>query len=345
MLLVQYRYLSLPLALCLGCEAGRPPEPSRKLELPCVGPTVLDRPNGFQVLVFPDSTSKLARVDVRYPVGSAHDPEGKEGLAHLVAHLMYEFDVQDQGSASSLHEQFSEVSTHLNVKSTEDYIHFESRGIPDALPGLLRLETDRALYECGQIRPDVFEREKAVIVDEVRQRLGADGGDLRAKILAGLYPYGHPYRKTNSVASVSALTLEDVCTFMKDQFKYGRATVTVTGAVTEKAVRALISRTFDKIPQRIVDGSPRPGTVGNGGGRTKIETDVPEGVFIMAWPLPPRGRIPYGVLESAMGVMTRILESQATSFKWGHSASTRLVGGGDSPFLILPKRRTMCGGC
>src|SRR5687768_6299839 len=42
-----------------------------------------DTQNGMRLLVLPNPDTNLVRVDVRYFVGAAEDPQGKSGLAHL----------------------------------------------------------------------------------------------------------------------------------------------------------------------------------------------------------------------------------------------------------------------
>ena len=37
--------------------------------------------NGLRFIIMPDTTTKLAEVDVHYDVGSREDPQGKAGLA------------------------------------------------------------------------------------------------------------------------------------------------------------------------------------------------------------------------------------------------------------------------
>ena len=46
--------------------------------------------NGLRFVIMPDTTTKLAEVDIRYDVGAREDPQGKAGLAHLVEHLMFQ---------------------------------------------------------------------------------------------------------------------------------------------------------------------------------------------------------------------------------------------------------------
>ena len=46
--------------------------------------------NGLEVILARDTTAPTVAVDIWYRVGSANDPEGKSGFAHLFEHMMFE---------------------------------------------------------------------------------------------------------------------------------------------------------------------------------------------------------------------------------------------------------------
>lgn len=331
-----FPHVLLPLLLVLGCGAGRPNAPNRRLRVDTQG-AFFNTASGYLVAVLEDRTSRLARIDVRYPAGSADDPPGKAGLAHLAEHLLYEFDVpRTTGSGStSLYAEFGRVATAFNASTTADYLHFESQGLPSALPELMRLEAMRMTAGCEAIRPEVFAREKEVVLNELRQRLGADGGDLRSDILAALYPPDHPYRAVDSVQTVATLTQADVCVFMADPLRRGRATLVVSGNVDADAVRELVKETFAKVPSRYIDENSDPWQVPATGGKEHIRGDVPEGSVIFAWPLPAEGTREYRLLQMVRPGMEAAVSRLALDGGWGHSAETWVAGGGDVPFLML----------
>ena len=143
-----------------GCGALRPASPNRTLRVPVKG-SFFKTTNGYMFSVLEDSSARLVRLDVRYPVGWADDPKGKEGLAHLVEHLPFEFDIERDGRTTSISDEFGRLSTYSNAMTDADYMHFESQGLPEVLPELMRLEAERASLGCSQIQPEIFERRVA----------------------------------------------------------------------------------------------------------------------------------------------------------------------------------------
>ncbi|MCG8419496.1 MAG: insulinase family protein [Proteobacteria bacterium] len=72
-----------------ACVRWAPPPPSRNIDFRQTVQLIKGN-NGLRVLIVPDREADMIGVDVRYEVGSAADPPGKEGLAHLVEHLMFQ---------------------------------------------------------------------------------------------------------------------------------------------------------------------------------------------------------------------------------------------------------------
>jgi len=330
------------LSLALSCGARRPKEPSRKLRVDTRS-SLFSTNNGYLVAVLEDQSSRLARVDVRYPAGSADDPPGKAGLAHLVEHLLYEFDVAPPaGGSTSLFAEFGRVATYFNASTTADYMHFEAQALPSALPELLTLEATRMSTGCEKIRPEVFEREREVVLNELRERLGANGGDLRADLHSALYPEGHPYHSVDSVETVSTLTQADVCLFMADQMRRGRATIVISGNVDAAKVREAVAQAFGPVQSRLVDENPAPRVLSGTASKRRLTADIPEGTFMMAWPLPAQGTREYRLLQMARPGMEGALSNFAYEYGWGHSVDTWIAGGGDAPYLMLQvKLRSM----
>src|SRR5512143_2328011 len=81
--------------------------------------------NGLTVVVLPDPSTPLVEVDVRYDVGSRDDPAGKEGLAHLVEHLMFE-QRQAGPQAPPIAAVFRERTVAYNAYTVWDSTHYES---------------------------------------------------------------------------------------------------------------------------------------------------------------------------------------------------------------------------
>lgn len=328
------------LALCIcgaavGCGAVlRPPDPNRRLELVTRG-SMFETSNGYKFVVLDDAKVDLVRIDVRYPVGSADDPIGKEGLAHLVEHLLFEVSVPRPSGPTTIMAEFGKLATSTNAETTPDYTHYLTEGPADQLEALLMLETERLLVGCKGLTPEVFEREREVVLNELRQRRGAGGGELMQTLYRAVYPDGHAYRRLDSLESVSRLTLDDACTFIGERYRKGPAIVVLSGKLDDAAARYAVGGTLTRLPPRDVGYPEFPAEVAPRGGRTRIPANVKATTVVAAWPLPARHRKEYRFLEGYERAIANGVATFAARYGWGHSASYEVIGGDHAPIAIV----------
>ena len=93
-----------------------------------------------------------------------------------------------------------------------------------------------------------FERERKVVLEEIREALDSPGQVLadcqRAKAW-GDHPYSQPILGT--VESVSSLGLNAMKAFHQQYYRPSNAIVVVTGAVDEAGIREVVERSFTDI--------------------------------------------------------------------------------------------------
>ncbi len=309
----------------------RPPDPDRRLAVHTQG-TSFDSNRGYRFVVLPEPDSNLIRLDVRYPVGSIDDPVGKEGLAHLVEHLLTEVDVTRDGVKTSIDAELATASLYFNAHTSFEGTTYEARALPESLDALIRIEAERITTGCAGIPRELFEREREVVRNELRQH---GESELRRALHEAVYPPGHPYRRVDSTETVAAITYEDVCAFIVGPYHRGTPIIAISGDVTEGAVQKAVSDHFDHVPARTA-ALPRvvaPAPVL--GGSVKLRGPVDEPTMIATWPLPPMASTEYRLLEISAPRIASSLEDYAFLFKWGHSASTELMGGPQAPVLAV----------
>lgn len=330
------RVLLLVVALVLGCGTLRkPPDPDRRLDVRASG-AVFESDTGYKFAALPEPGSGVIRVTVRYPVGSADDPPGKEGLAHLVEHLLYEIEIPGEGAKTSIGAELARISLWSNASTSEDSTSYETLILPESLDTLVRLEVERLTVGCAGLNPAIVAREREVVLNELREKQGAQGADLMRQIHEAVFQAGHPYRAVSSVESVSKLTLEDVCGFLVGPYRRGKVIVVASGHVDPEALQTAAGHHLARAPKRDVTSAraappiakPQPGTV-------NLRGDVEEPLLLATWPLPPMPSRDYRIVEMAMGAMPSRLEAFGLTYGWGHSAYSMLLGGAHAPVLAV----------
>lgn len=325
----------LVLGCVLGCGAVlKPPEPSRRLELH-VGGSTFESSAGFRFAAIPEKSAGVVRIDVRYPVGSVDDPPGKEGLAHLVEHLLFDVEIERDGKKTSISAELGRLGLGYNAETTSDYTDYEVTALPDALDALLGLEVDRLARGCGGLTPAIFTREREVVLNELRQNQGAGGADFARLIYDNVYPAGHPYRRVDSVETVAKLDFKDVCDFMAGPYRRGVVTVVASGAVQDAGFRSAVEAHFANVAKRQPMVRTPPPVVAPDHQRVMLKADVDETQIVAAWPLPPTDSVESRRLSMVYESMPYYLDEFATMFGWGHSAYYAVVGGASAPVLTI----------
>lgn len=202
--------------------------------------------NGMRVVVMPDRTTDLAAIVVRYDVGSAHDPPGRAGLAHLVEHLTFLLRPDRRSILAEARERTVLVNAFTEVDATR----YVALAHPSQLEPLLRLEAARLTIPCTSVAEASFAREKAVIGEELRMRSGARAR-IRETALASMLGTRHPHarRDVEQEGSLPGITLAAACAFYGEHYAPERATLVMTGNLPPDAL-ATATRLLSAVPRR-----------------------------------------------------------------------------------------------
>jgi zinc protease len=298
--------------------------------------------NGLRFVIMPDTTTKLAEVDIRYDVGAREDPQGKAGLAHLVEHLMFQ-PRPDGPNTPPLFQTIIALATDFNAYTNWDTTHYRMTSQADNLDSMLKIEAMRMYYAanlppfgCSTVPQGEFEREREVVRNEIRAQSSAEDYVVQL-VEAAMYPKGHAYGRMvgGDDQQIASATLPDACAFMSKYYAPERATIVVAGAVDVNATIELIKKWFAKIPKREV--APRtkvvPFTAPHG--RIEIEADVERPAVWIGWALPdattPEGEAARFGIGNAFG---RIAQKGA-EYGFAYRVSPELLGGQLAPLFLI----------
>lgn len=247
---------ALLLSLLLGCGArSTPATDALEKRLPLTSQVVvLD--NGLRVVVQEDHRTPVVAVAVVYHAGSAADPPGKKGLAHLVEHMMFEGSKHVR--RGELDDTLGEAgAAHKNAFTDVDVTLYHET-IPSArLETALFLESDRMGFALDAHTPEVLESVRSVVVEELHQRYDhAPGGRAYSVLRRALYPKDHPYHDLpiGTAEDLARIQLADVRDFWLRNYGPDNATLVLVGDVRADQAVDLARKWFGPLPK----GPPRP---------------------------------------------------------------------------------------
>lgn len=277
-------------------------------------------PNGLRVVQVQDPRASEVQVTMRYRVGAADDPDAEMGMAHVVEHLMFQQVLDDR----SLFAHLEDIATSFNAATTYDATTFTARADDSRLEELLEIEAARLEQRCGDLTDPVFERERAVVRNELRERGEAES--VLAAVHDGLYPVGHPYRRSvgGSEASVASITRARACAFADAHYAPGNAVLVVSGNIARPRLDQALAGSLGRATAREVATPVAVAAFGWKPAAIEAAAPIEDDMLVVGWPVPedPRLRARVRAVAPALAsLMTRKIKGRALALDLGDERS------------------------
>ncbi|HJP99240.1 MAG TPA: pitrilysin family protein [Rhodanobacteraceae bacterium] len=205
-------------------------------------------PNGLTVVVSEDHKAPIVAVSVWYHVGSAYEPDGKTGFAHLFEHLMFSGSEDHKGSYFKPFELVG--ATGMNGTTWLDRTNYFETVPTTALDMALWMESDRMGHLLGAIGQKELDIQRGVVQNEKRQDENQPYGRVYENIQANAFPANHPYHHDTigSMADLDAASLNTVKQWFRDYYGAANTTLVLVGDITPAQAREKATEYFGDIP-------------------------------------------------------------------------------------------------
>jgi zinc protease len=239
-----------------GC-AGTPtvaPRATSDGELPPPVRQVL--PNGLRLIIQDHRAADIAALYLWVGVGVRYEKPDELGYSHFMEHML--FKGTDKWGPGYLDRAVEGVGGRSNAVTSFDYTTFYLILPTDALETGVELLADMAFRST--FPPDEIGRERDVIFEEAR----IEQDTAKSAIIRQLYglvfdgnPYGRPVLGTP--ATMNAANQARLLTYYKHYYVPENMALVVVGPVEPKAVRAIVDKTFGRMPSTGLMPTPAPG--------------------------------------------------------------------------------------
>lgn len=211
-------------------------------------------PNGLTVIVHEDHKAPVVAVSIWYHIGSADEPAGKTGFAHLFEHLMFSGSEHHKGTYFQPFELAG--ATDMNGTTWFDRTNYFETVPTTALDMALWMESDRMGHLLGAIGQNELDTQRGVVQNEKRQGENRPYGRVDENILANVFPANHPYQHDTigSMADLNAASLDDVKNWFHANYGAANTTLVLAGDITVAQAREKALKYFGDIPA----GKPVP---------------------------------------------------------------------------------------
>jgi zinc protease len=260
--------------------------------------------NGMTVIVHEDHKAPIVAVSIWYHVGSANEPAGKTGFAHLFEHLMF--------SGSEHHKDVFfkpfELAGVTNQNGTTwfDRTNYFETVPTTALDMALWMESDRMGHLLGAIGQVELDTQRGVVQNEKRQVENQPYGRVWENIQLHAFPANHPYQHTTigSMADLDAATLDDVKQWFREYYGAANTTLVLAGDITPAIAKEKAQAYFGDIPAGPPITRPAPWFAPRTESTRGTQYDnVPQVRMIREWNVPALGHADAQLLELAAMVL------------------------------------------
>ncbi len=206
--------------------------------------------NGLEVVLLPDRGLPHVALVSSVHAGARHDPPGYEGLAHYVEHLTFR-EALGLGKVDELYKEAG--ATRVNAFTRLDTTDYVAQLPRAQLERGLWIEARRLAVGLDVLTPSQVAEEHQVVLREHELRFGSSLGlEMLTATFLQFYPAGHPYHelRTQTEASVGALTLEDARWFFARYYRPDRIRLTLVGDFDTASAKALIEKYFAALAPR-----------------------------------------------------------------------------------------------
>lgn len=211
--------------------------------------------NGARVLFVENHSIPILDVSVEFDAGSRRDPEGKAGMADLtnamLARGLHQAETPLREPAmteAQISDAFADIAAQRGGGAGIDRAGSTLRTLSS------RAERDAAVTLLARILAhpsfpeDFLARDKARTIASIRE------DETKPESIAGKafwrVLYGeHPYAKQETVASVEAITRDDLVAFHRTHYVANRAIIAMIGDITRAEADAVAQQLTMRLPQ------------------------------------------------------------------------------------------------
>jgi len=203
--------------------------------------------NGITAIVKENHRAPVVAVQIWVQAGSIYETEAEKGITHLIEHMI--FKGTGKRGPGEIAKEIESVGGSINAYTSLDYTVYHCVVPKQFLSNSIDVLSDAVFH--SSFDPDELEREKEVVLEEIRMRNDRPKTRLSSLLMETVYkvhPYRHPvigYPET-----VKSFTRQDIMAYMERRYRPPQITVVVVGDVELSQALAAIQDTFGSVAKK-----------------------------------------------------------------------------------------------
>lgn len=213
-------------------------------------------PNGLKIVVIPNHRAPIVTHMIWVKVGGADNQPGHSGMAHYFEHLMFKGTRTMEPGAYS--KTVKTLGGNDNAFTGQDYTAYFVSIAVDNLPKIMEMEADRFVNLAPP--PEHYKSEKAVVLEERRQRTDNDPKAIFGEQMASALYTNHPYNTPviGWLDEIEKYEWADVKKYYDSWYAPNNAILIVSGDITMAELKPIAEKYYGSWPKKDLPERVRP---------------------------------------------------------------------------------------
>jgi predicted Zn-dependent peptidase len=201
--------------------------------------------NGLRLVTERIDSVRSVTIGVWLTRGSRHESDRQSGIAHFIEHML--FKGTSTRSAEDIAQSIDSLGGHLDAFTAKEYASYYIKVLDEHLAYAWDILADIVLNPA--FRPDDIEREKKVILEEIKM-VEDTPDDLVHELFTQSLWEGHPLGRPilGTPESVNALDADELRRFFIDTYCAPNLVIAAVGNLEHENVRKLVAERFGHLP-------------------------------------------------------------------------------------------------
>jgi predicted Zn-dependent peptidase len=201
--------------------------------------------NGLRLVTERIDHVRSATVGVWLTSGSRHESAEQGGIAHFIEHML--FKGTSRRSAEDIAQAIDSLGGHLDAFTAKEYASYYIKVLDEHLGFAWEILEDLVLDPA--FRPDDIEREKKVILEEIKM-VEDTPDDLVHELFTQSLWEGHPLGRPilGTPETVSAFDRDALLRYWRNTYTAPNLVIAAVGNIDHARVRELVARRFGALP-------------------------------------------------------------------------------------------------
>lgn len=201
--------------------------------------------NGLRLKYESNPRSDSIAMEIHVNAGARHDPPGKEGLAHMLEHMILS---QNKSVLRDIQQEIIKRGGATNDALTSDCYTIYNFRLPRTA------ENEEFLYKAAarmvfkpEFDPAQLEEEKKVVIGEYKLARDRGLNDIQSKLFATAFGRGPDHIMGNE-KSIISITVDDLNKFHDDHYGTSNVIMNIEGVPLFSQTWAMLRKNFSDLP-------------------------------------------------------------------------------------------------